>query len=154
MSTLYKLKLHYRNWKLSLTAKKLEPSARLLNTICRPQLLCPFLLSLWNSKHTVSWHRARSQALIACSFLHRIPLYYPVSQKFAWNGSISYDFPDIYIFHFPLKFNMAAKSGEKLNFDLMHRILLKYPVGQKFAWNGSISTGYWDFCNFLFSAKI
>ena len=25
---------------------------------------------------------------------------------------------------------MAAKNGEKLNFDLMHRILLKYPVGQ------------------------
>ena len=40
----------------------------LLNTISRAQLLCPFLLSLllWNSKHTVSWHRARSQALIAC----------------------------------------------------------------------------------------
>ena len=38
------------------------------NTISRAQLLCFFLLSLllWNSKHTVSWHRARSWALIAC----------------------------------------------------------------------------------------
>ena len=29
MSTLYKLKLHHLNWKFSLTAKNLEPSARL-----------------------------------------------------------------------------------------------------------------------------
>ena len=43
----------------------------LLNTISRAQLLCPFLLSLllWNSKHTISWHRARSRALIACSLV-------------------------------------------------------------------------------------
>ena len=40
----------------------------LLSTICRAQLLCLFLLSLllWNSKHTVSWHRACSWTLIAC----------------------------------------------------------------------------------------
>ena len=34
MSTLYKLKHHYLNWKFSLTAKKLEPSARLACVIC------------------------------------------------------------------------------------------------------------------------
>ena len=36
----------------------------LLNTICRAQLLCPFLLSLllWNSKHTVHWQGPRWQS--------------------------------------------------------------------------------------------
>ena len=44
----------------------------LLNTIWRASFLCPFILSflLWNSNHTVSWHRALSQALIACLLFH------------------------------------------------------------------------------------
>ena len=91
-------------------------------------------------------------------------LYYPVGQKFARNRSISYHFEDIFnvnfttkiqdgrlcltvfeiftLFHFLLKYKMAAKSGENCNFSLLHRTLLYYPVGEKFAQNRSISYGF------------
>ena len=50
--------------------------------------------------------------------------------------------------------DIAAKSGENLNFSPLHRILLYYPVGQKLARNSSISYGFQDFHIFSFSAKI
>ena len=51
--------------------------------------------------------------------------------------------------YFPLKSNMAAKSGENWNFSPLHRILLYYPVGQKFTQNRSISYSFWDICDFF-----
>ena len=48
------------------------------------------------------------------------------------------------LFHFPLKSNMAAKSGDNWNFSPLYRTILYYPVGQKLAQNRSISYGFWD----------
>ena len=71
---------------------------------------------------------------------HRIPLYYPVSQKFARNDSIHYTLWDIYkFFYFPIKSKMDVKSGENCNFSIFNRTPLNYPVGQKFAQIGSRS---------------
>ena len=55
------------------------------------------------------------------------------------------------LFHFPQKSQMAAKSGENLNFPPLHRRLLYHPVGQKYTRN---LYGFRDIDSFPFSAKI
>ena len=84
--------------------------------------------------------------------LYRILFYYPVSQKFCPNRSISYGLWDIKIFSFFAK--MAAKSGKNWIFSISHRILCYNPMGQKFCRNRSVSYGFWDINIFCFSAKI
>ena len=48
------------------------------------------------------------------SLLHRIPLCYPVGQKFTRNGSISFGFPDIYTFLLSVKIQDGCKKWQKM----------------------------------------
>ena len=58
------------------------------------------------------------------------------------------------MFYFPLKFKIAAKSGENLSFSPCHKILFYYFAGETFTRNRSISYGLRDIHTFSFSAKI
>ena len=58
-----------------------------------------------------------------------------------------YFFRDIPIFHFPLKSNMAAKSGE--DFSPLYSRILYFPVVQKFAQKRSISYHFSRYSQFL-----
>ena len=87
--------------------------------------------------------------------LYRILFYYPVSQKFCPNRSISYGFWDIKIFSLFAKIQDGRQKWRKLKFfKILYRILFYYPVGQKFCRNCSISYGFRDISIFCFSAKI
>ena len=63
--------------------------------------------------------------------MHKTLLYYPVGQKFAQNGSISYGFQDIHTFSFSTKIQDGHQKWRKLKFFPLGYNTAVPPCGSK-----------------------